>query len=68
MQAGNGPRSTVVSTQMTESVRDNIVTVFGSRTADGLEALEASAGGGLEFKGCSTSHHTSSCIIPRKLV
>ncbi len=41
-QAGNGGRVTVVSTQAAASVRDNVVTVFGSRTVEGLDAFQAS--------------------------
>ena len=43
-QVGSSARSTVISTQNGQTVRDNIVTVFGARAADGLEALEASVG------------------------
>ena len=43
-QVGSSARSTVISTQNVQTVRDNIVTVFGARAADGLEALQASVG------------------------
>lgn len=41
-QAGNSGRISVVSTQGASSVRDNVVTVFGSRTVEGLDAFNAS--------------------------
>jgi hypothetical protein len=50
-QVGRGARSTVVSTQGAASVRDNIVTVFGSRVADGLEALGAEGPSGARIAG-----------------
>lgn len=50
-QVGGGARSTVVSTQGAASVRDNIVTVFGARTAEGLQVLSAPAGAGARFEG-----------------
>jgi len=48
---GRGARSTVVSTQGAASVRDNIVTVFGSRVADGLEPLGAEGPSGARIAG-----------------
>jgi len=50
-QVGRGARSTVVSTQGAASVRDNIVTVFGSRVADGLEPLGAEGPSGARIAG-----------------
>ena len=38
-QVGRSARTTVVATQGASTLRDNIVTVFGSRVADGLEQL-----------------------------
>ncbi|PSC67581.1 DNA mismatch repair PMS1 isoform X3 [Micractinium conductrix] len=39
-QVGSGARTTVVNTQCGVSVRDNILTVFGSKAAEGVEPLQ----------------------------
>lgn len=50
-QGSGSSRSTVVSTQGAQSVRDNIVTVFGAKVVQGLEALDAVAGDNIRIKG-----------------
>eukprot|EP00887_Chlorella_sp_A99_P005158 scaffold40.g5158.t1 len=52
-QAGAGGRATVVATQGAASVRDNIVTVFGSKAAEAVEPLsvEVPEAGGLTITG-----------------
>ncbi|KAL4438704.1 hypothetical protein ABPG77_006308 [Micractinium sp. CCAP 211/92] len=38
-QVGNGARTTVVNTQNSTSIRDNILAVFGSKAADAMQPL-----------------------------
>ena len=55
LQVGNAGRSTVVSTQGASTLRDNLVMVFGARTTDGLEALEADGPNGAKLSGCESA-------------
>ncbi|KAK9915857.1 hypothetical protein WJX75_005272 [Coccomyxa subellipsoidea] len=50
-QVGTGPRTRIISTQGLASMRDNIVTVFGSRTAEALVALDESSTDGISMHG-----------------
>lgn len=51
MQVGTGPRTRMLSTQGLTNMRDNIVTVFGSRTAEALVALDGTLAEGLSMHG-----------------
>lgn len=53
MQVGTGPRTRVLSTQGLANMRDNIVTVFGSRTAEALITLDGTSLEGLSMHGCA---------------
>jgi DNA mismatch repair protein PMS2 len=53
-QVGTGPRTRIISTQGLASMRDNIVTVFGSRTAEALVALDESSTDGISMHGCAS--------------
>lgn len=62
-QVGRSARTTVVATQGSPTLRDNIVTVFGSRVADGLEQLTVEGPSGASISGhaprcqlCMVSH------------
>ncbi|KAK9825372.1 hypothetical protein WJX81_005933 [Elliptochloris bilobata] len=48
---GRAARTTVVSTQGSPTLRENIVTVFGSRVADGLEPLIVEGPSGATISG-----------------
>lgn len=50
-QVGRSARTTVVATQGSPTLRDNIVTVFGSRVADGLEQLRVDGPSGASISG-----------------
>ena len=50
-QVGTGSRTTAVSSQGQGSVRDNIVTVLGSRVAEGLQPLSLSLPSGASVSG-----------------
>ena len=50
-QVGRSARTTVVATQGSATLRDNIVTVFGSRVADGLEQLTVEGPSGASISG-----------------
>ncbi len=50
-QVGTGPRTRMLSTQGLTNMRDNIVTVFGSRTAEALVALDGTSAEGLSMHG-----------------
>lgn len=51
-QVGAAARSTVVSTQGLTALRDNIVTVFGAKTADAMVPLEVEGPNGTSISGC----------------
>ena len=51
MQVGTGPRTRMLSTQGLANMRDNIVTVFGSRTAEALVALDGTSAEDLSMHG-----------------
>lgn len=50
-QVGTAARSRIICTQGAASMRDNIVTIFGSRTADALVALDGSSADGVSVHG-----------------
>ena len=52
MQVGTGARTKVISTQGLASMRDNIVTIFGSRTFEALTPLDGNIADGLTIQGC----------------
>lgn len=51
LQVGTAARSTVLSSTGGNSMRDNIVNVFGARLADGLVPLQAETTGGSKLEG-----------------
>ena len=51
MQVGTGARTKVISTQGLASMRDNIVTIFGSRTFEALTPVNVDASDGLAIHG-----------------
>lgn len=51
VQVGTAARSTVLSSTGGNSMRDNIVNVFGARLADGLMPLHAESPGGSKLEG-----------------
>ena len=51
VQVGTAARSTVLSSTGGNSMRDNIVNVFGARLADGLVPLHAETAGGSKLEG-----------------
>jgi len=51
LQSGTGSRSVVVSTPGSAALRDHVVAVFGSRTADQLQSVQAAGPGGLQISG-----------------
>lgn len=51
VQVGTAARSTVLSSTGGNSMRDNIVNVFGARLADGLVPLHAGTTGGSKLEG-----------------
>lgn len=63
----------MVATQGAATLRDNIVTVFGSRVADGLEQLSVDGPGSSSISGhaapraCSPPHtpvrHSETCCV-----
>ena len=53
LQAGSGGRSTVIATQGSASLRDNIVSVLSSRAIDVMEPLLASLADGITASGCA---------------
>ncbi|KAK9808938.1 hypothetical protein WJX72_006664 [[Myrmecia] bisecta] len=50
-QVGAGARSTVISTQEGSTMRDNLITVFGTRTVGAMEALPSTAQGSRLIEG-----------------
>ena len=50
-QVGTGARTKVISTQGLASMRDNIVTIFGSRTFEALTPVSVEADDGLAIHG-----------------
>eukprot|EP00884_Botryococcus_braunii_P005905 jgi/Botrbrau1/15315/Bobra.0319s0005.2 len=50
-QVGAGVRSTVISSQGTAALRDNIVSIFGSKTVEGLELLDVEGSDGISIYG-----------------
>ncbi|BDA44213.1 probable mismatch repair endonuclease PMS2 [Coccomyxa sp. Obi] len=58
-QVGTGPRTRMLSTQGLANMRDNIVTVFGSRTAEALVALDGTSAEGLSMHGYVSKASTS---------
>lgn len=50
-QVGKSGRTTVVQTQGSGSVKDNIITVFGSKTAACLESLDLVVSDGCRVEG-----------------
>lgn len=53
VQAGSGGRSTVIATQGSASLRDNIVSVLSSRAMDAMEPLQATLADGITATGCA---------------
>ena len=51
VQVGTAARSTVLSSTGGNSMRDNIVNVFGARLADGLVPVHAETAGGSKLEG-----------------
>ncbi len=54
---GTGPRTRIISTQGLASMRDNIVTVFGSRTAEALIPLDEASTNEISMHGCASTLH-----------
>jgi DNA mismatch repair protein PMS2 len=50
-QAGSGSRTVVVTTQAAPSVRDNVIALFGGKTAEALDPVDFDAGDGLRIVG-----------------
>jgi hypothetical protein len=52
-QVGTGARTKVISTQGLASMRDNIITIFGSRTFEALQQLDGETADGIAIEGCA---------------
>ena len=65
-QAGSGGRSTVIATQGSASLRDNIVSVLSSRAVDAMEPFQASLADSITASGCARSRTSTpeQCDIP----
>ena len=50
----------VISTQGASAVRDNVVTVFGSRTVEGLDAFKTSLSD--QSKACAVGYTPPQCL------
>ncbi|KAH7624931.1 hypothetical protein Ndes2526B_g00302 [Nannochloris sp. 'desiccata'] len=50
-QTGSGSRTVVVTTQTAPSVKDNVIALFGGKTAEALDCVDFDAGDGLRIVG-----------------
>jgi DNA mismatch repair protein PMS2 len=50
-QTGSGARTVVVTTQAAPSIRDNVIALFGGKTAEALDPVDFDAGDGLRIVG-----------------
>ena len=53
---GTGARTKVITTQGMASMRDNIITIFGSRTFEALKQLDGRTTDGITIEGCPWLH------------
>lgn len=60
LQAGSGARNTVIATQGSAALRDNIVSVLSSRAVDAMEPLQVSLADGITATGCACCHRLRS--------
>ena len=63
-QTGTGARTVVVSTPGLPRLRDHVVAVFGSRTADMLQPLEATTDTGVKLIGCAARAEAGQDLNP----
>ena len=57
VQAGSAARTTMVSTQSSNALLQNITTVFGSKASDNLSPLHIQAGDSANITGYETALH-----------
>jgi DNA mismatch repair protein PMS2 len=50
-QSGSGSRTVVVTTQAAHSIRENVIALFGGKTAEALDCVDFDAGDGLRIVG-----------------
>ena len=70
IQAGSASRTTVVSTQSSNAVLQNITTIFGSKASDALRPLQAEAGESMHITGYANALHSAwnrpqGCLEPQ---
>ena len=52
LQSGSGGRTLVVNAPAAEALRDRVVAVFGSKSAEAMQPLQAAGPDGLQISGC----------------
>ena len=62
-QVGTGARTKVISTQGLASMRDNIITIFGSRTFEALTQLDGETADGIAIEGCLGFAEALLCVV-----